>query len=140
MKIEIFNLMKRPPDGGRMRGTMISIDGFSSLADTGKHAVAANSASSLQGSLKNLSSESTEEELKQVCKDFESYFVEEILKEVKESMLSEEEERENSLSTLTDYHMDSVIEKIADQVVDEAGASFTQQLYEQMKRNYGIGS
>ena len=118
---------------------MISIDGFASLADTGKSTMAANNASSLQSSLKNLSSESTDEELMQVCKDFESYFVEEILKEVKESML-EKEEGDNSLSTLTDYHMDSVIEMIADEVVDEVGASFTQQLYEQMKCNYNIDS
>ena len=39
---------------------------------------------------------------------------------------------------MTDYHMDSAIETIADEIVEEVGESFTQQLYEQMKRNYGI--
>ena len=73
----------------------------------------------------------------QVCKDFESYFVEEILKEVKEN-LTEDEEEDSSISTLTDFHMDSVIELMADELVDEVGMSFTQQLYEQMKRNYNI--
>ena len=56
----------------------MSIDGISSLADTSKNTVASNNVSSLQGSLKNISSESSDEELLQVCKDFESYFVEEI--------------------------------------------------------------
>ena len=88
--------------------------------------------------MKNISSESSDEELLQVCKDFESYFVEEILKEVKEAMIEEDKEEDSSLSTLTDYHMDGVIELVADELVDEVGTNFTQQLFEQMKRNYNI--
>lgn len=116
----------------------MSIDGISSLADTSKNTVVSNNVSSLQGSLKNISSESSDEELLQVCKDFESYFVEEILKEVKEAMIEEDKEEDSSLSTLTDYHMDGVIELVADELVDEVGTNFTQQLFEQMKRNYNI--
>lgn len=116
---------------------MISVDGISSLIDTGKNAAAANNAASLQNSLQGISSDSTEEELLQACKDFESYFVEEILKEVKEN-LTDDEEEDSSISTLTDFHMDSVIELMADELVDEVGMNFTQQLYEQMKRNYNI--
>ena len=116
---------------------MISVDGISSLIDTGKNAAAANNVASLQNSLQGISSDSTEEELLQACKDFESYFVEEILKEVKEN-LTDDEEEDSSISTLTDFHMDSVIELMADELVDEVGMSFTQQLYEQMKRNYNI--
>lgn len=116
----------------------MSIDGISSLVGTSKNTVASNNVSSLQGSLKNISSESSDEELLQVCKDFESYFVEEILKEVKEAMIEEDKEEDSSLSTLTDYHMDGVIELVADELVDEVGTNFTQQLFEQMKRNYNI--
>lgn len=117
---------------------MISVDGISSLIDTGKNAAAANDATSLQNSLQGISSDSTEEELLQACKDFESYFVEEILKEVKENLTDDDEEEDSSISTLTDFHMDSVIELMADELVDEVGMNFTQQLYEQMKRNYNI--
>ena len=117
---------------------MISVDGISSLIDTGKNAAAANDATSLQNSLQGISSDSTEEELLQACKDFESYFVEEIIKEVKENLTDDEEEEDSSISTLTDFHMDSVIELMADELVDEVGMNFTQQLYEQMKRNYNI--
>ena len=101
--------------------------------------VSNNKASSLQSSLSGVSSETSEEELLQVCKDFESYFVEEVLKEVKENMKADEDEDEDSsLSTMTDFYMDSTIELVADQLVDQVGESFTQQLFEQMKRNYGI--
>ena len=105
---------------------MISMDSISSLIDTSKNTVAANQASSLQSSLNSISSDSSEDELMQVCK------------EIKESLTSEDDEEDSSTSTLKDYYMDNVIELVADQVVDEVGTNFTQQLYEQMKRNYNI--
>lgn len=116
----------------------ISFDSISAMLDTTKNSAAANNATALKNSASSVSSESTEEELMQVCKDFASYFVEEILKEVKENMTMEEEDEDSSLKTLTDFHMDSTIELVADEVVDQVGGSFTQQLYEQMKRNYNI--
>ena len=86
--------------------------------------------------LNNLSSESTEEELKGAIKDFESYFVEQMLKEVKESLKSDDED--STMSQYQDYFMDTAIEQMADKLVDECGETLTQQLYEQMKRNYNI--
>lgn len=53
-------------------------------------------------------------------------------------MIPEDEDEDSTTSMLTDYHMDSVIELMADKVTDEVGDSFVQQLYEQMKRNYNI--
>ena len=61
---------------------MISMDSISSLIDTSKNTAAANQANSLQNSLNSISSDTSEDELMQVCKDFESYFVEEVLKEI----------------------------------------------------------
>lgn len=118
----------------------ISIGGIPSMLNTSTvDSVSNNKASSLQNTLGGVSSETSEEELMQICKDFESYFVEEILKEVRENMKADEDEDEDpSLSTMTDFYMDTTIETIADQLVDEIGGSYTQQLFEQMKRNYGI--
>lgn len=113
----------------------ISLGGISSLTDT---AQMMNQAAELSDAAKGVSESSAKEELLEVCKDFTSYFVEEIIKEVKENMTTEEEGQDSSLQTLTDFHMDSTIEVLADEVVDEIGGSFTQQLYEQMKRNYNI--
>ena len=117
---------------------MISMDSISSLIDTSKNTAAANQASSLQSSLNSISSDSSEDELMQVCKDFESYFVEEVIKEVKKNLLPDDEEKDASLSTMTDYTMDFAVEKIADELIDQVGGNFTQSLYEQMKRNYNI--
>lgn len=97
-------------------------------------------ADKVQSTISSVNKGSTEDELMEVCKDFSSYFIEEVLKEVKENMTLEDEDEDEdaSLSTLTDFHMDSVIEDISDTMLDQAGNSFVQQLYEQMKRNYGL--
>ena len=115
-----------------------SIDGISSMVDLTSTTASANNATALTESLDSVSSSKTEEELLEVCKDFASYFIEEVLKEVKENVTMEDEDTDSTMQSLTDYHMDSVIEDIADQMIDQSGNSFTQQLYEQMKRNYNI--
>ena len=117
----------------------MGVDSIAAMIDNTKNSAAAGSAATLKTSANGLSSESTEEELMTVCKDFASYFVEEVLKEVKENMtLNDDEDEDSSIGTLKDFHMDSAIEMIADEVVDQSGSSFTQQLFEQMKRNFGF--
>ena len=79
-----------------------SIDGISSLVSNAQNSAAAGSASALKNSISSVSSGSSEEELLSVCKDFESYFVEEVLKEVKENLISDDDEdKDSSLSTWT---------------------------------------
>lgn len=92
----------------------------------------------LKNSVSGLSSNSTEEELKEVLRDFESYFFEEIIKKAKETFSHEDEEDSSNISQYSDMFMDTAIEEIADIMLDEIGDSMTQQLYEQMKRNYNI--
>ena len=53
-----------------------SIDGISSLVSNAQNSAASSSASALKNSISGVSSDSSEEELLSVCKDFESYFVE----------------------------------------------------------------
>ena len=94
-------------------------------------------ADSLKGSVNGLSSNSTDEELMEVLKDFESYFVEQMIKQMKETFSSDDEES-SMASQYTDTFMDYAIEDIADILLDEIGGNMTQQLFEQMKRNYNI--
>jgi len=91
----------------------------------------------LKNTVNGLSSESTEEELMSVLKDFESYFVEQMIKKMKETFTDDEEES-SVASQYTDTFMDYAIEEVADQLVDDIGGNMTQQLFEQMKRNYNI--
>ena len=95
------------------------------------------SASSVKTAASKLNENSTEDELKSVLKDFESYFVEQILKEMKDAF-TEDEDSDSTMGQYKDMMMDMAIEKVADQVVEQTGETLTQQLYEQMKRNYNI--
>ena len=110
----------------------MSIDSMASMLNTTNTDATTNyNANALKKSLNGVSSDTSADELMQVCKDFESYFVEEVIKEVKKNLLPDDEEKDASLSTMTDY-------TIADELIDQVGGNFTQSLYEQMKRNYNI--
>lgn len=116
----------------------MDITGISSLMNqTTTNNAQASKADSLQNSATGLSSSSTEEELMDVLKDFESYFFEQIIKEMKETFTNDEEES-SVASQYTDTFMDYAIEEVADILVEEVGGNMTQQLFEQMKRNYNI--
>ena len=92
----------------------------------------------LSASLSNLEQgTATDEELMEVLKDFESYFLEQIIKKMKDTFTDEDEES-SVASQYTDTFMDYAIEEVADILLEEVGGNMTQQLFEQMKRNYNI--
>ena len=80
-----------------------------------------------------------DDELMDVCKEFEAYFLEQVYKEMKKT-IPENEDQDASMSQMTDYFEDEMIQKLASQSVEQSGGSnsLAQQLYEQMKRNYNM--
>lgn len=116
----------------------IAIGDINSMLNQGTTTNTTQKTDSLKNSVSGLSSSSTEEELKEVLRDFESYFLEEIIKKMKETFSHEEENESSTMSQYSDMFMDTAIEEIADIMLDEIGGGMTQQLYEQMKRNYNI--
>lgn len=105
------------------------------LSQTAGSANASASAGAVQGKLGGIDENSTEAEMKQAIKDFESYFVEQILKNAWESLKSDDD---SAYSQMTDYFMGTVGEQLSDKIVDQVGGRLTQTLYEQMCRNYSI--
>jgi len=77
---------------------------------------------------------STDEELMDVCKQFESYFLEQVFKEMKKTV-PQNEEMSNSSQSLQDYFGDELIKEYAAQSTDRQSLGLAQMLYEQMKRN-----
>lgn len=108
---------------------------YSYVTQTAQNANNSAAAGSISSSLQGISENSTEAEMKDAIRDFESYFIEQLLKEVEESMTSDED---SSNSQLTEYFMGQVNEQIADKLLDQTGERLTQTLYEQMCRNYNI--
>lgn len=117
----------------------MDVSGISSMLNqtTATNDAATAKTDSLKNSVNGLSSNSTDEELMEVLKDFESYFMEQIIKKMKDTFTDEDEES-SVASQYTDTFMDYAIEEVADILLDEVGGSMTQQLFEQMKRNYNI--
>ncbi len=108
---------------------------YSYLTQTADNANSSASADRVNSSISGIGEGSSEEEMKQAIKDFESYFVEQILKNVQESLKSDED---STNSQLTDYFMGTVSEQLADKIIDQTGNRLTQTLYEQMCRNYNV--
>ena len=100
-------------------------------------------------------SSATDDELMSVCKDFESYFVEQMLKSMdKMSKIDSDDDDNRSLfssmagitgtsdsgmSTLSSYFGGEMLSQLADSITESNGGKglgLAQTLYEQMKRNY----
>lgn len=99
-------------------------------------------------------SKASDDELMSVCKDFESYFLEQVLKSMeKMAKVDSDDEDSNlftsmagiggtedtSLNTLGSYFGDEMVSSYAKLMTDSnqgEGLGIAQKLYEQMKRNY----
>ncbi len=115
-----------------------SVDGLSSYYDTMASNVKSSSRSEkATGALFGISSDSTEEELVEAVESFESYMLEQVIKQMKDSVTSDDDE-DASMSQYKDMYMDATIQQLAGEMVSEYGGSLTDELVSQMKRNYGI--
>lgn len=84
--------------------------------------------SNLGSDLKN----SSDDELMDVCKSFESYFVEQVFKEMKKTVPQSEDEQNNEYMN---YFGDMLNEEYAKNVTESGSMGIAQLLYESMKRN-----
>jgi len=85
-------------------------------------------------------SNASDEELMEVCKDFESYFVEQVLKQAVNTFTTGDEASSGSMSTLQGYYKDSLVKEYAEKITDNQEFGLAKTLYEQMKRNYSTDS
>lgn len=114
---------------------------ISSLGSSYLTAAAAGAASQTDQTASKLSKLSTgslkgssDEELMDVCKQFESYFVEQIFKEMRKTV-PQSETMSNSSQSLKEYFEDELLKEYSAQATEKQGLGLAQMLYEQMKRN-----
>lgn len=84
----------------------------------------------LEGKLTDNLDEATDEELMDVCKSFESYFVEQVFKEMRNTVPNSDEQGE-----YMQYFGDMLYQQYAQDVTDSGGVGIAKLLYESMKRN-----
>ena len=82
-------------------------------------------------------SKATDEELLDVCKQFEAYFMEQVFKQMEKTIIKDESSS-GTTSTLVDYFKDSALQELTNTAADTQGLGIAQMLYEQMKRNYDL--
>ena len=82
-------------------------------------------------------SKATDDELMDVCKQFEAYFMEQVFKQMEKTIIKDEESSQ-STTALVDYFKDSALQDLTNTAADTQGLGIAQMLYEQMKRNYGL--
>ena len=82
-------------------------------------------------------SQASDEELLDVCKQFEAYFMEQVFKQMEKTIIKDESSS-GTTSTLVDYFKDSALQELTKTSTETQGLGIAQMLYEQMKRNYDL--
>jgi flagellar protein FlgJ len=72
-----------------------------------------------------------------VCKQFESYFLEQVFKEMQNTIITSDDS-DSSTSQLVDYYKDQMIQTLASESTEQNSLGLAQILYEQMRRNLGL--
>ena len=97
------------------------------------------STEALRNKLEQTNEKSSDDELWAACKGFESYFLEQIFKEMQKSVDAlKPEKSDNSTSTLVDFFKDQTLQDVCATSVDKQSNGFAQMLYENLKRSYDI--
>lgn len=88
---------------------------------------------SLSSSISNVNpEEATDEELMSACKSFETYFLEQIFKEMKKTVHSSEDDND-----YMKYFGDTLIEKYAENATESGQIGLAKQLYDAMSSTRG---
>lgn len=114
------------------------IDGISAMLDQTSASAVSSRSDALEKKAGGDLSKASDTELMEVCKEFEAYFVEQVMKEVEKTIPRNEEDEDASMSQLRDFYKDEMIQTLAKEVCDHQNLGFAQQMYEQMKRNYSL--
>lgn len=86
----------------------------------------------LSSSLSNIENgAASEEELMQACKEFETYLVEQVIKNTKSAMLEDEDSQGEYMKMFGD----TLNQSYAEMITENANLGIAQMLYESMKRN-----
>ena len=90
--------------------------------------------------IKSVSKDSTDDELLAACKQFEAYLWEQVYKNVdKTTNLFGSQSDGSYAGNMVNMFSDNLIQEVSKMSVGEGNNSLAMKLYEQMKRNYGVG-
>lgn len=111
----------------------------SAYADYMAKQASGSKTAALQSKLESSSAAADDAELKAACKEFEAYFVEQVFNAMLETTKVFSDDDNGYASKMVDYFKDFAVQELCDKVTEGSGLGLANTLYEQMKRNYGIG-
>lgn len=114
---------------------MSSILDTSSLYNTYSQTASNAVSSTLQSSLGNVSDTSSDDQLLEACKSFESYFVQKVIESAKATIADEDDEDQGEYMQ---YFGDILNQQYADAITENGGTGLAQQLYDVMKTTYHV--
>jgi len=84
--------------------------------------------------------QSSDEEMLNACKEFEAYFLEQVMKEMQKTVdcFKDENSTSNYSDSMLGFFKDETIQKIAKDSTESNSLGLAKSLYEQMKRNYDL--
>lgn len=112
-----------------------SIDNISALYNTNN---VSDNTNKLEKTLQSDLSNATDDELMEVCKDFEAYFTEQMFKAMQKMIPESEDDTSSYTKQMQDYYKEQMVQVMAENSTEGQGLGIAQILYEQMKRNYGL--
>ena len=116
---------------------MSDISSMAGVAANAYTSASVSSTENLSSKIKNNKNGNTDEEMMEAAKQFESYFVEQVFKELQKSVDLFGTKDKESDNMMVDYVKDIYNQKLAEQVTEHGNLGIAQQLFENMKRNYG---
>lgn len=112
----------------------ISLDSITSYLDNAK---STSQTADVEKTLSSDLSTASDDELMDACKSFETYLIEQVVKEM-EKTVQDDEDGDSSMSQMTDFYKDQMVETVSEQIAEQNGNTFAQTMYDQMKRNYNL--
>lgn len=84
-------------------------------------------------------SDADDEQLLDACKQFESYLLEQVFKEMQKTVdCIKSDDDSDPNQNLVDYFRENTLQELASTSTEKEGLGIAQMLYEQMKRNYNL--
>jgi len=118
----------------------MDISNISSLTDYYTSITGQTKASGLASSLSaKAENAGTDEELMDVCKQFESYLLEQVFKNMEKTVMrNDDESKDASTDNLVTFFREQTVQELARQSTETQSLGLAQQLYDQLRKNYGM--
>lgn len=97
------------------------------------------SESAVENTLNCVGDQTTSAELMEACKEFEAYFIEQLYKGMEKTIMKAEDDESGTAGQYKELFGDMRVQEYAKAATEQGtGIGLARQLYEQMKRNYGL--